>query len=220
MLLTGCGEESGFSLAHTDYNGPEEQEQDPNSVTENVGDSVYGGGGGSNSEEHPEDAQTPIEDIQPGTPEEPVTQVDLGTQVVTFNLSFVSIDDENYVFVSFTDDPFAEKYNFAYYTIDEKQLDNSNTVSKEMVEEKETYKIFLGSNESKIYTIQFYNKDGKQYGKANITVDVPTVQYSFFNNIINIVQIKIVSIGLNFIQQINKIGEFFKKIFGGRGLAY
>ena len=216
LLLGGCAEESGFSLAHTDYYNNEPDEGNNDSVSENKGDSIYGGGGGSNSEDHKEDQQEPTEqNIQPGEAGEEVEPTDLGTQIVTFNLAFVSLSEDDFAFVTCNDDPFADKYNFAYYTINNTEQNKSEEVLKETVNEVETYKFYVGSQESKTYTVEFYNKDGKQYGKAVLVVDVPIVHYSFFNNVVNIVQIKVVTVGLNIVQQFNKIGDFFKRLFGG-----
>lgn len=221
LLLCGCAEESGFSLAHTDYYNNESDGQKSDSTSENKGDSVYGGGGGSNSEDHKEDQEEQTnETLQPSTPAEQPEPVDLGTQIVTFNLGFVSINEDDFAFATCNDNPFAEKYDFAYYTINNVELNNSKEALKETINEVDTYKFYVGSQESKTYTIDFYNKDGKQYGKAILTVDVPTTHYSFFNNVANIIQIKVVSVGLNVVQQFNKIRDFFQKLFsGGSGLT-
>ena len=218
LVLTGC-DDGGFSVnPSTGYDVVEDHSPDPVNVPQ--GDGVHGGGDGANSEDEPEEGQPLTDDVTPGTPQEPAPQIDLGNQIITFQLDFVRISDDDFVFVSYSEDPFEDKYNFAYYTIDNQELDNSKSVSKETIEAKETYKLYLGSTESKTYTIQFYNESGKQYGKSEVTVDNPVIRVSFFNNIINIVEIKIVSVGMGFVNQFNKIREFFRKIFGGNGLSF
>ena len=219
FVLTGCDDE-GFSISASSEYYQQENDKEDTTISENKGDNVTGGGGGANSEEHPEETtEQPQEGVTPGTPADPVEPVDLGNQIVTFTLHFVEINEDDFAIVTYSDDPFDAKYNFDHYTIDNVELDNSKEVFKETINEKETYKLYLGSKESKTYTIQFYNKDGKQYGRSELIVNIPVVHHSFFNNIINIIEIKIVSIGVNAMTQINKIGEFFKKLFGKKILA-
>lgn len=218
LLLTGC-DDDGFSIsASSSYNNQEETiEQNQNENNSTGG--VHGGNNGSSSDEKTEEDTSAVEDITPGKPEEQPQPIDLGNQIISFELNFIEIGDDYYAVVSYYEDPFAEKYNFAYYTIDNKQLEGSSTALKETINEKETYKIFLGSKESKTYTIQFYDKDGKQYGKADLLVNIPVEHHSFFNNIVNIIEIKVVSIGVSIVNQFNKIKAFFKKIFSGNGLT-
>ena len=219
LLLSGCSD-GGFSIAdNNSYSDYEVNDQRPEPNAEHTGDGVYGGGAGSNSEDNPEETKKPEDIVQPSTPGETFQPIDMGNQVVTFDLSFVSIGDDNYALVLCDENPFEDKYQFAYYTIDNVELENSKQIQRETVDEKITYKFYLGSKESKIYTIQFYNKDGKQYGKANLQVSIPVIHRSFFNNVVNIIQIKVVSMGVNLVNQFNKIKEFFKKIFGGNGLT-
>lgn len=219
LILTGC-DDGGFSISPSGDYDVVEEDKAPDPVEKPQGDGVHGGGDGANSEDNPQEAQQPIDDVTPGIPQEPAPQIDLGNQIVNFRLYFLSINDDDFAFVSYDEDPFEEKYNFAYYTIDNQELDNSKTVTKETVETKEVYKLYLGSKESKTYTIQFYNESGKQYGRADLAVSIPTVRHSFFNNIINIVEIKIVSVGMSFINQFNKVKEFFRKLFGGNGMTF
>lgn len=215
LLLSGC-DEGGFSIAPSTVDDTAEQNNLSDDENNPNKDGVYGGGGGSNSEDH-QDENNPSTDIShPGTTPEVTPQVDLGTQIVIFKLTFISIDN-NFVFVSCSEDPLNEKYNFAYYTIDNQELENSRTVPKEVVNDKETYKFYLGSEESKTYTIQFYDTNGKQYGKADLTIEIQKENHTFFSNVKNIVEVKFITIGMNFLNQFNKVKEFFRRLFGGRG---
>ena len=219
FLLTSC-DDGGFSVAPSSEYDVVEENHSPDIIEEHKGDGVHGGGDGSNSEDNPEEAKQPDENFNPGTSQQPTPTVDLGNQIVVFKLSFVSISDDDYVIVTYNEDPFDAKYNFAYYTIDNQELDNSKTVVKENVNDQEACKLYLGSKESKTYTIQFYDTNGTQYGKADLLVRIPVVNRSFFNNIINIIEIKVVSIGIGFINQFSKITQFIRRLFGkGNGLA-
>ncbi len=219
LLLSGCSD-GGFSIADSNsYVEYEEEDQRLEPSTEHTGDGVYGGGAGSNSEDNPKESEKSEETIQPTTPGETYQPIDFGNQIVTFDLSFVSIGEDNFALVLCDENPFDDKYQFAYYTIDNTELENSKSIQRETIDDKITYKFYLGSMESKIYTIQFYNKNGKQYGKANLQVSIPIIHRSFFNNVVNIIEIKIVSIGMNFINEFNKIKSFFKKLFRGNGIT-
>ena len=215
LLLSAC-DDGGFSLSPSgDYDYVEEdRSMDP--VEQPTGDGVHGGGDGANSEDNPQENTPQPDEIVPGESQEPAPQIDLGTQIITFTLSFVKVSEDDFVFITCSEDPFEDKYNFAYYTIDNQELDNSKSIVKETVEEKETYKLYLGSTESRTYTVQFYNESGKQYGKSEITVNNPAIRYSFFNNVVNIIELKLISVGMSFINQFNKVREFFRRIFGGR----
>ena len=213
FVLAGC-DDGGFSIsAHNDYGDTAEQDQTVNVPSESTGQGSHGSG---TSDTQKEPGEPSDETSHPGTPADPTEPVNIGNQIITFKLSFVKISEDDFAFVTYSEDPFEEKYNFAYYTIDNKELDNSKMVLKETIEEQDTYKLYLGSNESKTYTIQFYDKDGKQYGRSEITVNNPVIHHSFFNNVINIVEIKFISIGMSFINQFNKVKEFFRRIFGSR----
>ena len=215
FVLAGC-DDGGFSIsAHNDYGDTAEQEQTINVPSESTGQGSHGSGG-SESDTPKEPGEGTDETLHPGTSADPVEPVNIGNQIINFRLGFVKITEDDFALVTCSENPFEEKYNFAYYTIDNQELDNSKTVLKETVEEQDTYKLYLGSKESKTYTVQFYDKDGKQYGRSEITVNNPVIHYSFFNNVINIVEIKFISIGMGFINQFNKVRDFFRRIFGGR----
>ena len=219
LALTGC-DDGGFSIS-SDSTYVEHQEEDKakDSPTESTGESPLGGGNGSSSEDHKDEKQPIDEELPSGTPGNPIDPVNIGNQIVTFKLQFIKLSDDDFVLATFNEDPFDEKYYFSYYTIDNKELENSKLVLKETVDEKETYKFYVGSDESMTYTIQFYNQDGKQYGRSEIIVNNPVIHYSFFNNVFNIIEVKIITIGMNIINQYNKIKEFFRRMFGGNGLT-
>ncbi len=220
LLLVGCSDGGGFSIAdNNSYIEEPIEDNRPDPINPQQGDGVHGGGDGTNSEDNPEEVTKPDEPVHTTDQGEPYQPIDLGTQIVTFDLSFVSINDDAFAFALCNENPFEDKYNFAYYTIDNVELNNSKEILRETIDEKITYKFYLGSKESKLYTIQFYNKDGKQYGKANLQVSVPVAHRSFFNNIVNIIEIKIVSVGLTIVQQFQKIADFFKKLFGTNNLT-
>ena len=205
LLLAGC-DEGGFSVAPSSEFDEAEEYQGHEVVEQPTGDGVHGGGDGANSEDNPEEAKPLPDDVTPGSPQEPAPQIDLGTQILIFQLDYISISNDNYVTVTYSDDPFEEKYNFSFYTIDNQELENSRSVIKDSIDGKDICKFYLGSKESKTYTIQFYDKDGKLYGKSEFTVVNPVINQSFFNNIFNIIEIKFIIIG-------NKGAVTYEEIF-------
>ena len=166
LFLVGCGDEGGFSISKTDDQstalqqtstmGDDMKEEEQESV------SAISSSGTTNGE--PE--EVPHTDKEPTTSapstEAATPAVDLGNQITTFVFTFVNSNEEMYANVSFEDDPFDSKYDFAYYTVNDQKLEKSDFHEKQTVDGVETYKIYFGSNESGTYVLKFYNSSEKQ----------------------------------------------------------
>ena len=84
-----------------------------------------------------------------------------------------------------------------------------------MVDGQETYKIYLGSNESGTYVLKFYNSNDKQYGRVNVNIKFKSSNDStlYFSVAFNLIQIKAVSLAFSIQTTFKKIGDFFSNLF-------
>ena len=218
LIVTGCSDSGGFSISPGDYETEEPQNDQKHGDDEQT-DGKHGGGGGTESEKNP-DGNDPVDPVISGVDHQDETpQVDLGNQIVNFALNFVKVGEDNYVYITVEEDPFDNKYDYSYYTINNAKLDEEKEIVKETIDDKEVYKLYLGEVDSKTYTIQFFNKSGKQYGKSEIEVQVHVVRKSFVNNLFGIVKIKFVSLGLNIANKFVKIADTIRRWFKGGGLT-
>ena len=219
LFLVGCGDEGGFSIAKTDDQsttihqnssmGDDMKEEEKEVV------SAISSSGTTNGE--PEDI--PHTDKEPSTnapsTEAETPAIDIGNQITTFVFTFVNSDEQMYANVSFEDDPFDEKYDFAYYTVNDQKLDKSDFHHKEILDGVETYKIFLGSNESGTYVLKFYDSSEKQYGRVNVSVKFDNANYStpYISVAFNLVRIRFVSFTFSVQNVFKKIEAFFSNLF-------
>ena len=221
LFLTGCGEESGFSVGKKV--GEDNQQQstmgdDLKHETTTDNNSNSGATGGKNDNNNDD---VKIKEDETGTngqsegQEDVVPTVDLGNQITTFTFTFVKSDEECYANVSYEDDPFDKKYDFAYYTVNDTRLDKSEYRYKEIVDNTLTYKIYLGSNESGTYVIKFFNSEGKQYGRVNVSIKFksPVTGTPYISIAFNLVQIRAVSLVFSVQNVFKKIGDFFSNLF-------
>ena len=222
LFLAGCAEESGFSVGK--YNKEDEQQEtmeDDLNKQETINDGSNSGATGSGSnDKDKEDVQIKDDDsgsglVGPVVEDNDTQAIDLGSKITTFVFTFVKSDEDNYVNVTFEKDPFDDKYNFSYYTVNDVKLDNSDYHLKEMVDDAVTYKIYLGSNESGTYVLKFYNQENTLYGKVNVEVKAkntntgtPYIAIAF-----NLIQIRIVSLSFSIQNVFKKIGNFFSNLF-------
>ena len=219
LFLVGCGDEGGFSISKTDDQstalqqtstmGDDMKEEEQESV------SAISSSGTTNGE--PE--EVPHTDKEPTTSapstEAATPAVDLGNQITTFVFTFVNSNEEMYANVSFEDDPFDSKYDFAYYTVNDQKLEKSDFHEKQIVDGVETYKIYFGSNESGTYVLKFYNSSEKQYGRVNVSVKFDNANYStpYISVAFNLVRIRFVSLTFSIQNVLKKIENFFSNLF-------
>ncbi len=226
LLLTACENEDGFSItrnyeesAQTPTMGDDlKQEDDDNK-------SNSGATGVGRDDDDKDDVQ--IEDDDTGTSSGLPTElddtpvVDLGNQVTIFKCDYVKCSEEMYININFDYDPFDAKYDFAYYTVNEKKLDQADYRNKEIVDEVVTYKIFLGTNEAGTYVLKFYNSEDVQYGKMNVTLKKKAEVSSplYINVAFNLIKVRVVAISFTVQSVFKKIGDFFSNLFSGDRIA-
>ena len=220
LFLVGCGEESGFSIAKNNENTEQQTtigEDLKGDVNDNNSSSGATGAGNDKDQDDVDikEEETGTTGQSTGLEETPV--IDLGNQVMTFKFTFVKSDQDNYVNVSFDDDPFDNKYDFAYYTVNDQKLEKPEYRYKEIVDDVETYKIYLGSSESGTYVLKFFNSKDKQYGRVNVAVkfkakysNTPYISVAF-----NLVQVRAISLVFSVQNVFKKIGNFFSNLFNG-----
>ena len=219
LFLVACEDDGGFSIAKHD-----DEQQEPEN---NMGDRIEkeddviansGSTGTKDDNEEPENQETnptiipSTDEVDNGTQ----TIVNIGNQVIPFNIYFEVSSEANYINVSYSEDPFDKKYDFSYYTINDQKLDNSNYCFKETINEKDTYKIYVGSSESGNYVIKFYNSSGVQYGKAYVSVKLNSQINSptYMSMAFNLIKVRFVSISFSIQNVFKKIGNFFANLFG------
>lgn len=221
LFLAGCSEESGFSVGKK-HDQDQQQQQSTmgddlrHETTDNNSNS---GATGADKGEHNDDVDIKEEETgtngQSAGSEETVPAIDLGNQVATFKFTFIKSSEDSFVNMSYEDDPFDEKYDFAYYTVNDTRLDKSEYRHKELVDETITYKLYLGSNESGTYVLKFFNSENKQYGRANISVKFQTQQASplYISVAFNLVKVRVVALSFSIQNVFKKIGDFFSNLF-------
>ena len=218
LFLVGCGDDSGFSIAKPDDSVQQESTMGDDLKGEQTNDnSAHSGATGSNEDQNQENQ--PVDSSQTsiggGSEQGETSTVDLGNQIQTFVFTFVKSDEEKYANVSFEDDPFDKKYDFAYYTVNDQKLEKPEYRYKEIIDGVETYKIYLGSNESGTYVLKFFNSSDKQYGRVNVNIKFKSSNDStlYFSVAFNLVQIKAVSLAFSIQTTFKKIGDFFSNLF-------
>ena len=215
LFLTACEEESGFSIVrNTDYVSSEVDEQPNQDLSDDVSHS--GSSGGSNKDDVDGESQDPFEsEGNPHTGEEGNGNViDLSSKVTTFGSTCIKINEEGFANITFDGNPFEEKLNFAYYTINDEKLSNSAFNETEMVDDTLTYKMFLGATDNGTYIIKFYNSESNQYGRAEIHVhfvDHSTPQI-YIAVAFNIIQVRMIALRAKILEGFKKIGDFFSDL--------
>ena len=218
LLLTACDGEGGggISVDVDSFNQQEGHQGTEKTPQPTDGGYSGGGGGGSEQQQQNQDDEGGMGDeiTQDGGKVE-VPLIEIENKIVIFNASFVTIDDETYVNLVFDSDPFADQYNFAYYTINEVKLDQSEYMVKETIDNQTTYKVFLGSNQSGTYVIKFYNEDSVQYGTCNLSfkLKAPSVTTTYLSMTFNLIQLRMYSIGHTIESHFRKIEELFRRLF-------
>ena len=218
LFLVGCGDDGGFSIVKNDENTQQESTMGDDLKGDKEENHSTSGSTGANNNEQPEIPENPEEVVSGASGSQIETPaVDLGNQIQTFIFKFVKSDESMYANVSFEDDPFDKKYDFAYYTVNDQKLEKPEYRYKEMVDGVETYKIYLGSNESGTYVLKFFNSNEKQYGRVNVAVKFKDTNNStpYISVAFNLVQVRAVSLVFSIQNVFKKIGEFFSNLFNG-----
>ena len=221
LFLAGCGDDGGFSIAKSDESAQQEttmgEELKGDKTTDNNANS--GATGVKDDEEDVElneeeangnGSSTGLENTTPA--------VDLGNQITTFTFTFIKSEEEGYANVTFADDPFDKtKYDFSYYTVNEQKLEKSEYRYKEIIDDVETYKIYVGSNESGTYVLKFYNSKNKQYGRTDVNIQFKNVKEGtpYISVAFNLVRVRFVSLSFSIQSVFKKIGDFFSNLFNG-----
>lgn len=222
FFLTAC-DEGGFGIAsNVEFNKEETQQTETNNNNDNQ-PNTHSGATGANDDNTDQHSTEENPSVTPGEGvEEPnITVVDLGSKIINFKSTCLKADKTSYVNVSFESDPFNSKYDFAYYTVNDQKLGDAETKEQENIDNKITYKLFLGSTYSGTYVIKFYNSKKEQYGSSDLKVDFgseletkPYISVAF-----NLVQIRFVSIGFGVRNIFKKIENFFNEMFNQDKMA-
>ena len=216
LLLSAC-DEGGFSSTKINgYEGGQDLIDDSDDEKPTIiggGSSGSQGGGGQNDGEY-EDGD-PNTNMIPGGQEHEVETVDLGSQILNFKMFFVKANEENFVNLSFENDPFLEKYNFSYYTVNDMKLDNCEYKVEENIDGSNTYKLFLGTLSTGIYVLKFFNKDAQQYGRADVSIKIKekTMYKSYFSVSFNLVQIRFLSFAYSIENHFKQFSKFLDEMF-------
>ena len=226
LFLAGCGDDGGFSIAKSDETN-EPQSTMGEDLKGNTNDNNASSGATGAKDDNNKDDVEIIDDDAAGNgssvgQEDTTPAVDLGNQVTTFKFTFIKSDEEQYANVSFEDDPFDKtKYDFSYYTVNDQKLEKPEYRYKEMVDDVETYKIFVGSNVSGIYVLKFFNTKNKQYGRTNVDIKFKEAKEStpYISVAFNLVRVRFVSLSFSIQNVFKKIGDFFSNLFNGDRIA-
>ena len=224
LFLTGCEDDSGFGIARhdEDYQQPDEtmgERVEPGD--DNTANSGATGTNDDNQQNNSDDDTNSNVTPHEGGDDSTTPVADLGNQIISFSVSFETSTEENYINITYSEDPFDTKYNFSYYTINDSKLEKSNYCFKETINEKDTYKIYLGTNESGTYVIKFYNKSGIQYGKAFVSVRLKgnITNASYFSMTFNILKVRFASVSFSIQNAFKKIGDFFSNLFNDNHIS-
>lgn len=87
--------------------------------------------------------------------------------LVDFGLSCLSVYGDFYGRIAYDKDPFAEQYNFSYYTVNGGAHQTFHV--KDSFAGHDIYQMFLGSNADGDYEIIFYNTSDVAYGTGSFT---------------------------------------------------
>ena len=217
LFLTGC-DDGGFSAVKSDETNQQTSTiSDDMQKDNNDSSNTHSGSSGNQDDDHGQSQNVDNESTNGGTSsgniDNPV--VDIGNQITNFKFYFESYSENYYVNVSFESDPFDKRYDFSYYTVNDVKLEKPEYRYKEMIGEKETYKLYLGELSNGTYVVKFYNSSNIQYGKANVQVKIKidTFQNSYVAMSFNIVRIRYTAMYFAVQNTFKKIGDFFANLF-------
>ena len=134
FLISAC-DDSGIGIATGIHN--HSFTEDVETPTENQPQIGVSSGGTSITfdKDDEEENQPDIEEdiIVPSEPEED-NHIEHADQLLIFSLRFIRIVDENYAYVSYSEDPLDENYNFSYYMVNGKTY-HVDSISKDEYKE-------------------------------------------------------------------------------------
>lgn len=216
MLLTAC-DEGGFGLPK---NNNYDEKQTETIGDQNQNNNTSGSQSGSNGSGDIREDNTNQGNInhQPHgqTGEQPpaIDPIDIGSKIVLFKGNCLKTDETNYVNITFETDPFEDRYDFAYYTINDAKLDNSAFKEKEVIDNVETYKIYLGSNEAGTYVIKFYNNEQELYGRSDLSIlSAAEGGYKPYLSVaLKLTQMRFLAIYYSIQDTFKRIGNFFSNM--------
>lgn len=220
FLLSACdGEGGGFTIVDGDTYKQIETEGEERTPTST--EHGYNGGTGTDAENPEKNSEEDNENNEEnnnhvgGGSNETTPLVEIDTKITVFKVTFIEFKDEKYANLVFDSNPFAEKYDFSYYTVNENKLEQASYVLKEEINEQETQKLFLGSNEPGIYVIKFYNSKDIQYGASelNIRLKNNATDTSYLSMAVNIFRVRMYSFGHSVQMHFKSIGDMFRRIF-------
>ena len=223
VFLTGCND-SGFSIARHD--GDEEQQTRGNAnddAEDNKEGASHSGsnGGGDDSQNNPVIDDPVIND--PGEEENTTSTptIDLTGIITTFSFTSVETRDTNYVVISFDKDPFDDKYDFSYYTVNDERLDKNEYRHLDNDDNKAMYELYVGQLTSGTYVLKFYNSSNKPYGRANISISIKSnvTNNSYVSVAFDLVRIRFISFSFGIQRAFKKIGDFFSNLFNGNRIS-
>ena len=218
FLLSACeGEGGGFAIVNNN-GGYQPNETEGVEKTPTSSDYGYNGGSGSEGDEvkkdnsENDDEKTEHENIGGGTS---TPLVEIETKITIFKVKFVEFKDGEYANLRFDSNPFAEQYDFSYYTINENKLEQPSFFHKEDIDDTEIYSLYFGENNPGLYVIKYFNSEDVQYGTSELNIKIKniTTDTSFFSMAINILQVRLYSVGHSIQMHFKSIGEAFRKFF-------
>ena len=221
LFLPACEDSGGFSIVrNNDYvsHSNDTEIPDPNEPVSHTGSS--GGVGTDNVDVDHTHEPTPVEPgdnngniFTPGSTS--------GNKITNFKVKCLKIDDEGYINVTFDSDPFMDNMDFSYYTINDIKLQHSDFNEMEIVDEKETHKLYLGAKDNGTYIIKFYDSSSIQYGRADINVNFKDYNVSkvYVAVAFNLIQVRWVAIKEKIEEGFRKIGDFFNNLFSEDKIA-
>ena len=215
LFLSAC-DEGGFSSTKTNNNS----QTNTSIVDENDGKIIEEGGGGASgsSGEHNDNDNNNNENNNTSTSitddnNNNNSQADIGTLITNFRATSIHLNENSYANISFDKNPFSEEYQFSYYTVNEVRLEQADIIVND---DNNSYNIYIGSTNGGTYLIKYFNNELKQYGSTELKVKGlnSSNNFSYLSMSFNLLQVRFCAIGYTIQMKLQKIGEFFKNIFG------
>lgn len=213
FALSACNDK-GISIVHNDHNYDFTKDTKDDGQSNN--DTGVSSGGKSTTFDNNDEKPNDIEAEHPIVvdDEDTATVIDNGTNIKIFNLSFVTKIDDGYVYLSYETDALDDKYNFSFYTVNDKDYKSEN-IAKVNYEGEDVYKVKIDDIKSGKYSIKFYDENANQYGRADFSISLPsTVSSSNFVVVsISVASVAVTTVFINIMNSFKKIGEFFANTF-------
>ena len=224
LFLSAC-DESGFSSSGSSNNNYQQNNTSEYEEDDQQYSGTAGGSNGSSNNDHNNDKQDDENTNSNNQTTDDNTQtstIDLSNRILVFRPLSINVEEELYIDVQFDNNPFSEQYDFAYYTVNEKQLEIEEFYFKNEIDGQNYYKMYLGNLVSGTYLIKFYNSSNKQYGQSSIKIKVKNSvnNVSYFAVAINLIEVRFITIGFTIQNYFKKIGDFFSNMFNNQKINY